>query len=41
MYLEELAWVPYDTYDIYMPKKECWLKRFFKKVKKVLNKETI
>ena len=32
MYLEELAWVPYDTS---MPKKECWLKRFLKKVKKV------
>ncbi len=29
MYLEE---------DTSMPKKECWLKRFFKKIKKVLNK---
>ena len=31
MYLEELAWVPYDTF---VPKKEGWLKRFFKKLRK-------
>ena len=32
MYLEELAWVPYDTF---IPKKKVGLKDFLKKLRKL------